>query len=119
MKLIELLKTLSKENSCKFQVLGDIQSGLHDTDIIFANKVCLKKFRYSLHSALRSSEYSFKIEFFRNRISGLEVKYHIYNKSELIGQFDLWLIVQRKGQILYRFDEKYSIVGTELILFLI
>lgn len=104
----ELLTELLKESSCEYQILGRIGTGNSDTDVIFKDEKSLCQFKDDLIKRLRSG-FTWKIELFITRVCKQECKFHIFKDQELHGQLDLWLVVQRKGNILYEYDNKNTV----------
>lgn len=104
----ELLIELLKESSCEYQILGSIGNGNSDTDVIFKDENSLSQFKEELILRLALG-FTWKIELFNTRVFKQECKFHIYKAQELYGQLDLWLVVQRKGNILYKYDNKNTV----------
>lgn len=86
-----------------YTILGEIKSELNDTDIVFINESALKIFRKKLWAILEGYDLNYKIEYFTYRLYREEVKYHIYCGDECIGQLDLWILVQSRGMIYYKY----------------
>lgn len=103
-----LLKELLKYSKLEYQILGDIGKGLSDTDIVFEDREALIQFKKELIDKLKYS-YSWKIELFVTRVDKHECKFHIFRDNEILGQLDLWLVVQRKGNVLYEYSRQNTI----------
>ena len=103
-----LLKELLKDSFLEYQILGDIGKGNSDTDLVFKDVEALIDFKKELIDKLKYS-YSWKIELFVTRVDKHECKFHVFRENELLGQLDLWLVVQRKGNVLYEYSRQNTI----------
>lgn len=101
--LIKLLENID------YRILGKLNLSC-ETDIVFASLRGLISFRTKLLRYFELNNIDYKLEFFNTRIYQEEIKLHIFKKGILQYQLDLWIVVQRRGFILYKLSKDYDLV---------